>query len=86
MRVEEYMCLAIPGKIISIEKSIAKVEFGGIQRIIALDLLPDTIPGDYILAHAGFAIQKIDKNEAQELIELFQTIENELYKSNEPTS
>ena len=69
------MCLAIPGFIVEISKNGAVVDFGGINRTVALDLLPDAKVGEYILAHAGFALQKLDTKEAHELIELFQELE-----------
>jgi hydrogenase expression/formation protein HypC len=58
------MCLAIPAKIIeiNIDKS-AKVDYGGIKKIIRLDLL-DAKVNDYVLIHAGFAIEKMDKKSA----------------------
>lgn len=64
------MCLAIPGKIIKIDKSMAIADFGGVKKEIALDLLPDTKTGDYVLVHAGFAINKLDKKEAIETLRL----------------
>ncbi|MCX7836161.1 MAG: HypC/HybG/HupF family hydrogenase formation chaperone [bacterium] len=76
------MCLAIPGLVQRIQNGIAIVDFGGLTREIALDLVPDTQVGDYILAHAGFAIQKLDTQEAEEILSLFQDIERCF--SNEP--
>lgn len=64
------MCLAIPGKIIKIDKNMAVADFGGIKKEIALDLLPDTKTGDYVLVHAGFALNKLDKKEAVETLKL----------------
>ncbi len=64
------MCLAIPGKIIKVDKNMAVADFGGIKKEIALDLLPDTKTGDYVLVHAGFAINKLDKKEAAETLKL----------------
>lgn len=63
------MCLAVPGRVIEAENvglnRIAKVQFGGITRQIYLDFVPEANPGDYILAHVGFAISKIDEAEAE---------------------
>ena len=69
------MCLAIPGRIVEIvdeENHVAKVEVGGIRRNINLGLLPDTEvkPGDYVLIHVGFAMSKIDEQEAAETLRL----------------
>ena len=65
------MCLAIPGKIKSIElkyaKSVkmAKVSFGGIIKEASLEMLPDAAVNDYVLVHVGVAISKVDEEEAQ---------------------
>ncbi len=65
------MCLAIPGKIISIEKlydgkvRMAKISFGGIVKEASLEMLPDADIDDYVLVHVGVAISKIDEEEAQ---------------------
>lgn len=64
------MCLAVPGKIKKIEGRLAEVDFGGVTRESALDLLADAKVGDYILVHAGYAIQKLDEQEAQETLRL----------------
>lgn len=64
------MCLAIPGKVVSITQDapLARaglVDFGGVQREINLTCVPEAQPGDYILAHVGLAISVIDEDEAQ---------------------
>jgi hydrogenase expression/formation protein HypC len=64
------MCLGIPGKIIEIKKNIAKVDVGGILRDISIDLCPDVSIGEYVLIHTGFAIQKVDEQEAKETLDL----------------
>jgi len=65
------MCLAIPGIIESIdEHRSAEVSILGIKREVALDLVPDAQVGDYILVHAGFGIEVIDEQSAQETIDL----------------
>jgi hydrogenase expression/formation protein HypC len=71
------MCLAIPGKIISVKNKIADVDFGGVKRKVGMDLLPDAKIGDYIIVHAGFAIQIIDEKDAKERIKIFEKIQNE---------
>jgi hydrogenase expression/formation protein HypC len=68
------MCLAIPVKIVEIKGSMGVVEFSGIKRDIGLQLLPDAKVGDYVLLHAGFAIQKLDLEEAAETIRLLEEI------------
>jgi hydrogenase expression/formation protein HypC len=63
------MCLAIPGKISALHDSagvpMAKVEFGGITREACMSYIPDARIGDYVLVHVGFAISKVDEEEAQ---------------------
>jgi hydrogenase expression/formation protein HypC len=71
------MCLAIPGKIISINSAAesdrvfkdGKVSFGGIVKEINLSMVPDARIGDYVLVHVGVAISKIDEDEAQKTFE-----------------
>lgn len=68
------MCIAVPGKILSIEKNTAEVNFGGAGRKVALDLVPKARTGDYVLVHAGFAIQVLEEAEAEETLKLFEEI------------
>jgi hydrogenase expression/formation protein HypC len=63
------MCLSVPGKILKIRKNMARVEVGGFLRDISLDLCPEVSIGEYVLIHAGFAIQKVDENEAKVTLE-----------------
>ena len=65
------MCLAVPGRIISMKKGSAEVDFSGIKRAVSLDLVPAAKKGDYVLVHAGFAIQLLDPGEAVKTLELF---------------
>ncbi len=61
------MCLAIPSKIVRIENMTAVVDVFGARREISLLLLPEAAEkGDYVLVHAGFAIQKVDREAAEE--------------------
>ncbi len=64
------MCLGIPGRVVEIEKNVAKVDVGGIVRDISLDLCPDVSVGEYVLIHTGFAIHKVDEAEAHETLKL----------------
>lgn len=66
------MCLAIPGKIKSIDKKThhAKVSFNGIEKNINIEVV-DVKKGDFIVVHAGYAIGKIEKQEAEEILSLF---------------
>jgi hydrogenase expression/formation protein HypC len=58
------MCLAVPAKIIDKKDQMAVVEVNSIQRQVSLMLLPEAGIGDFVLIHAGFAIQAIDEEEA----------------------
>lgn len=65
------MCLAIPGKIASIgEGGLASVDIMGIERDTSLDLVPEAQVGDYVLVHAGFAIEIIPEDSVQESLDL----------------
>jgi hydrogenase expression/formation protein HypC len=68
------MCLAVPGKIISIESSdpllrSGKVDFSGIVKQINLAYVPEARIGDYVLVHVGFAISTIDESEARQVFD-----------------
>lgn len=64
------MCLGIPGKILEVMGKAARVEVGGFLREISLDLCPNVSEGEYVLIHTGFAIQKVDEEDAKETLEL----------------
>jgi hydrogenase expression/formation protein HypC len=64
------MCLGIPMKIISIEGDEAVAEVEGVKRTVQLNLIDNIGVGDYVLVHAGFAIEKMDATAAQESIKL----------------
>ncbi|RJQ45245.1 MAG: HypC/HybG/HupF family hydrogenase formation chaperone [Gaiellales bacterium] len=68
------MCLAVPARIVEIDKQMATVEIGGSRREASLVLLPDASMGDYVLLHAGFAISRIDEAEALETLRLFRAM------------
>ncbi len=70
------MCVAVPAKIISLEGPTAVVEVGGISRSVSVQLTPDAQKGDYVLVHAGFAIQILDSEEARQTLQLFAEIED----------
>ena len=70
------MCLAIPGKVKKIfDDHTAKIEIGGIIKNASLDLIPQVAVGDYVLLHAGFAIEVIDQEKA---IEIFRAWEGKV--------
>jgi hydrogenase expression/formation protein HypC len=74
------MCLAIPGKIVNISCNdpLARrgtVDFGGVSREIDLIFVPEAGPGDYVLVHAGFALNTIDEVEAGRVLEYLEDID-----------
>jgi hydrogenase expression/formation protein HypC len=64
------MCLGIPGKVIKIDGEMAKVQVGGTEINANIQLVPDVKEGEYVILHAGFAIQVLDEKSAQETLEL----------------
>jgi len=69
------MCLAIPAKVISVEWPSALVTIENIEYQASLLLLDDVNVGDYVMLHAGFAIEKVDADEATETLRLLNEIE-----------
>ncbi|MBS7606515.1 HypC/HybG/HupF family hydrogenase formation chaperone [Candidatus Bathyarchaeota archaeon] len=68
------MCLAIPARVIEVNGDLARVDFGGgVIREINVSLV-DVEVGDYVLVHAGYAIQVLDEGEAEEALELWREI------------
>ena len=63
------MCLAIPGEVLDLRDQkglrFANVRFGGINRLVCLEYVPEVKVGDYVLVHVGFAISTVDKEEAE---------------------
>ena len=64
------MCLAIPSKITTIEDNVATIDVDGVQREASLLLLENAMVGEYVIVHAGFAIQRIDEAAAMETLNL----------------
>jgi len=60
------MCLAVPAKIKKVEGPTAFVDFGGVRKKVSLGILNGVKEGDYVLVHAGFAIGKVEKKEAED--------------------
>jgi len=67
------MCLAIPGRIISIKDDTADVDFGGVVKQANITMVETKI-GDWVVVHAGFAIEIMDEEEAQKTIELWNEV------------
>ena len=72
------MCLAVPGKVVEItgdgELRMGKVDFAGVQRQACLAYVPEAQLGDYVLVHVGFAISRIDEQQAMETLEALREI------------
>ncbi|AFM01348.1 MULTISPECIES: HypC/HybG/HupF family hydrogenase formation chaperone [Desulfitobacterium] len=64
------MCIAIPARVVSIDEMLAKVDMMGNERIVGTHLVPEVQVGDYVLVHAGFAIEIVDQQYAKETEEL----------------
>ena len=74
------MCLGVPGKIVEIYEvgglKMGKVDFGGVYREACLEYVPDAQIGEYTVIHVGFAINRLDEEEAKESLALLQEIVN----------
>lgn len=68
------MCLGVPVKIVQIKGNEGVAEFKGIKKKINLELLENVKKGDYVILHAGFAIQKMEPEEALETLKLFEEL------------
>lgn len=68
------MCLAVPMKVVAVNGNEAEVEQGGTKLRVRVDLVEDVRVGDYVLVHAGFAIQKLDEEEAFETLRLLEML------------
>jgi hydrogenase expression/formation protein HypC len=73
------MCLAVPGRVLEVSgEDLARegrVDFGGLVRRASLAAVPEVQPGDYVLIHAGFAIARVDEEEAKKTLALFAEME-----------
>ncbi len=66
------MCLGAPGRVVSVEVETAVVDFGGVRRPVALDLVDEPVAvGDHVLVHVGFAIRRIPDEELAETLAFF---------------
>ena len=68
------MCLAIPGKVLEIDRNaqpvMGTVSFGGIQKQVCLEWIPEVTVGEYVIVHVGFAISKMNEQEALETLDI----------------
>lgn len=68
------MCLAVPAQVLEIKGYEAVLDFGGVKRKANISLLEDVKIGDYVIVHVGFAIQKLNKKEAEESLRYWKEI------------
>ena len=66
------MCLAIPARVVELlDDNRAIVELGGVEKAISLALVEDVVPGDYVILHVGYALNRLDPEEAEKTLALF---------------
>ncbi|MBK7661587.1 MAG: HypC/HybG/HupF family hydrogenase formation chaperone [Betaproteobacteria bacterium] len=66
------MCLAIPAKVVELrDADLAVIDLGGVRKEISLALVEDVRPGDFVIVHVGYALQKVDPEEAEKTLALF---------------
>lgn len=71
------MCLAIPMEVLAIDGKNAEVQVGGVRRTVRLDIVSETPEvGDYVIVHAGFALNRLDREEALTTLKLFEEVLN----------
>ncbi len=69
------MCLGVPGRVVSVEGSVATVDFWGVRKEVRLDIVDAPVaPGDYVLNHVGYAIRRIPQEEIGETLALYETL------------
>lgn len=68
------MCLAIPGKVLSIDGTEGTVDFGGVKQKVRIDLIQGLRIGDYVIVHTGFAIEKLEEEDALETLRLWKEL------------
>ncbi len=69
------MCLAIPARVVEkLENNMARVDIMGVQRTVSLDMVPEATTEDYVLVHAGFALQVVSEEDAKETLDLLMQI------------
>ena len=71
------MCLAVPMRLVKIEGRLGSVELEGLSRTVGLDLIENPQVGDYLIVHAGYAIEKLDQEEAEKTLALIRQIGGE---------
>ena len=76
------MCLGIPGKVVEINDDgplrMGKIDFGGVRKEACLAYVPEVVLGEYVIVHVGFAISKLDEDEALKTLELLRMIDADM--------
>ena len=73
------MCVALPMRIVEFEdQTHCRVSFSGVESLVNVRLLPDCAVGDYVLIHAGYAIEKVSPEEAENTLEVFRQLQEEM--------
>lgn len=66
------MCLAVPAKVVALlDASRAMIDIGGVQKEISIELVEDVAVGDYVIVHVGYALSRLDEEEAAKTLALF---------------
>jgi len=68
------MCLAIVGRVVEILGGVALVDFGGVLREVRIDLVPDVEVGSFVLVHAGFAIERLSHETAEDILSAWREV------------
>ena len=68
------MCLAVPARVEKMEKETAVVDFGGVRKKVSLGVLSGVKEGDHVLVHAGFAIGKVNRSEAEDIFKALEEL------------
>ena len=76
------MCLGIPGKVVEINDDgplrMGKIDFGGVRKEACLAYVPEVVIGEYVIVHVGFAISKLDEDEALKTLDLLRMIDADM--------
>lgn len=73
------MCLAVPGEVEDIQGRNGVVNFGGTRRKVDISLIDELSVGDYVIVHAGFAIERMDEEDARQTLDLLRQLESAEY-------
>jgi len=66
------MCLAIPARVVEVlPNDEGTIDLGGVRKRVSLELVTDVVPGDYVIVHVGYALQKLDPDQAERTLALF---------------